>query len=95
VDDMHRVFAGNGVRLTVPYEVNDIATMFEFVEHGLAVTLTVEAFTAGHPDLRSVPIAGTPMVWTLALITPAPEQTTAAASELIGLLPRLGVTGDL
>jgi DNA-binding transcriptional LysR family regulator len=94
VDDMHRVFAGNGVRLTVPYEVNDIATMFEFVEHGLAVTLTIEAFAVDHPDLRSVPIAGTPLVWTLALITPAPEQTTAAANELIRLLPGLGVTGD-
>jgi DNA-binding transcriptional LysR family regulator len=93
VDDMHRVFAGKGIRLTVPYEVNDIPTMFEFVEHGLAVTLTVEAFAAGHPALRSVPIAGTPMVWTLALITPAPEQTTAAASELISLLPRREVTG--
>ena len=87
VEDMHRVFTGNNLRLTVPYEINDIATMFDFVEHGLAVTLSIEAFAAGRPNLRSVPIAGTPLVWTLALITPSREQTTAAARELISLMP--------
>jgi DNA-binding transcriptional LysR family regulator len=86
VELVDRVFAAAGVRRTVTYEVYDLGTTLDFVEQGLGVTLMIEALTAGRPDLRIVPIADRSLVWTLAVITPPEEKTTAAARELITLI---------
>jgi len=86
VEHVDRVFAATGTRRRVTCEVYDLGTTLDFVEQGLGVTLMIEALTAGRPDLRSIPIADKSMVWTLGVVTPPEEKTTAAARELITLL---------
>jgi DNA-binding transcriptional LysR family regulator len=88
VETVDRVFAAAGTARTVTYEVYDLGTTLDFVEQGLGVTLMIEALTAGRPGLRSIPIADKSLIWTLAVITPPEDQTTAAARELLTLLPR-------
>lgn len=86
VELVDRVFAAAGVRRTVTCEVYDLGTTLDFVEQGLGVTLMIEALTAGRPGLRTVPIAGRSLIWTLAVVTPPAERTTAAAQELLTLI---------
>jgi DNA-binding transcriptional LysR family regulator len=81
-----RIFAASGTERTVPYEVNDVAAMLDFVEQGLGVTLAFEALAVNRPNLRASPLAETSMVWRLGAITPPEEQTTPAARQLLSLL---------
>jgi len=87
VELVDRVFAAAGTQRTVTYEVYDLGTTLDFVEQGLGTTLMIEALTVGRPDLRTIPIADKSLVWTLAAVTPPEEKTTAAARELITLIP--------
>jgi DNA-binding transcriptional LysR family regulator len=80
-------FAATGTQRTVKYECSDLGTTLDFVEQGLGVTLMIEALNVGRPGLRTVPITDKSLVWTLAAITPPAEYTTAAAQELINLMP--------
>ena len=87
VELVDRVFAAAGTQRTVTYQVYDLGTTLDFVEQGLGVTLMIEALTVGRPDLRTIPIADQSLVWTLAAVIPPEEKTTAAARELINLIP--------
>jgi DNA-binding transcriptional LysR family regulator len=82
-----RAYAAIGTQRTVKYEVYDLCTTLDFVEQGLGITLMVEALNVGRSNLRTIPITDESLIWTLAVITPPEENTTAAAQELINLVP--------
>ncbi len=75
---LDQVFAGTGKRRRVPFEVNDLLTILDFVAHGQGVTLIQESLAASRPDLRAIPLAGQPMIWTLAAIVSRDHATPAA-----------------
>jgi DNA-binding transcriptional LysR family regulator len=52
-----RAFAAAGIRRTIVYEVNDVASVAEFVSNGLAVALVAPSVMAGS-DVALVPIRG-------------------------------------
>ena len=81
-----RVFAYTGQERRVPFEVNDVMTILEFVAHGLGVTLVQEYLATSRPDLRAIPLADPSMTWTLATIA-SRERATPAANAFISLLP--------
>jgi DNA-binding transcriptional LysR family regulator len=82
-----RVYAAGAAERNVPFEVNDVITMLEFVANGLGITLLPEHFASSHPDLRAIPLTGHTLTWTLAAVTPSSDRTTAAARALLQLLP--------
>jgi DNA-binding transcriptional LysR family regulator len=88
-----RVFAASGTERQVPFEVNDVAAMLDFIEHGIGVTLMVKELAANRPQLCTIPLAESGMVWRLGVIAPPDEQITPAARALLDLLeqsPELG-----
>ena len=85
-DYIGRIFQLAGRPGNVPYEVNDIATMLEFVEQNLGVALTVAAMTADRPALRAIPIADASFGWTVGAIALGPEQVAPAARAFMDLI---------
>jgi DNA-binding transcriptional LysR family regulator len=81
-----RIFTSAGQEQRVPFEVNDILTMLDFVAHGLGVTLAQEYLANSRPDLRAIRLSDRAMTWTLAAIVRR-ERVTPAARAFIGLLP--------
>ena len=55
-----RVFAGAGRERRVPFEVNEILAIMDFVAHGLGVSLVQEQLATSRPDLRAIPLAAGP-----------------------------------
>jgi DNA-binding transcriptional LysR family regulator len=82
-----RVFAQAGQERRVPFEVNDILTIMDFVAHGLGISLVQEHLATSRPDLRAIPLAGTDLTWTLAAIVNR-HRATPAAHAFLALLPQ-------
>jgi DNA-binding transcriptional LysR family regulator len=51
-----RAFAAAGVRRTIVYEVNDVASVIEFVANGLAVALIAPSLVVAGDDVALVPV---------------------------------------
>ena len=85
-EELDLVFAAAGAERRVPFEVNDILAILDFVAHGLGVTLLQEYLASSRPDLCAIPLADNTMTWSLAAVTPAGDRTTAAARALLDLL---------
>jgi DNA-binding transcriptional LysR family regulator len=51
-----RAFAAAGVARTIVYEVNDVASVVEFVSHGLAVAVIAPSLVVAGDDVALVPI---------------------------------------
>ena len=81
-----RVFARAGQERRVPFEVNDILAILDFVACGLGVTLVQECLATSRPDLRAIPLADTDLTWTLAAIV-SRHRATPAARAFLALLP--------
>jgi len=86
-----RVFAAAGTERKVPYVVNDLATIVEFVAAGLGVSFLQKDLVASQTHLVGIPLADKTLTWTLAAITPTPAQITAAATALLELCPQFVV----
>lgn len=84
---MDRVFARAGRQRRVPFEVNEILAIMDFVAHGLGVSLVQERLATSRPDLRAIPLAGTDLSWTLAAIV-SRHRATPAALAFLALLPQ-------
>ena len=84
---MDRVFARAGRERRVPFEVNEILAIMDFVAHGLGVSLVQEHLATSRPELRAIPLAGTNLTWTLAAIV-SRHHATPAADAFLALLPR-------
>lgn len=77
-----RAFAAAGVRRTIAFEVNDTATVVEFVRHGLAVALIPPSMAMGG-ELAFVPIRRHAPVFETFVATAAERRTSAATSALL------------
>lgn len=78
-----RAFAAAGVQRAVSIEVNDTASMIEFIRHGLAVGLLPPSFVDGLDDLVVVPIRRRAPRFDLAVASPSDRRLGAAARALL------------
>lgn len=78
-----RAFGLAGARRTVTYEINDIPSIVDFVEHGLAVAVLPPTFvTATAPGVRLVPIRRHAPVFTTSVATAHGRRLPTAARAL-------------
>ncbi|HEY2652189.1 MAG TPA: LysR family transcriptional regulator [Solirubrobacteraceae bacterium] len=78
-----RAFAGAGVRRTITYEVNDTASVIEFVRHGLALSLLPASFVEDTSELALIPLRGPPPEFVTAVAQPSNRPLPAAARALL------------
>ena len=83
-----RACAAAGVTRTVAYEVNDTASMIDFIQHGLAVGLLPASFIEGIAGVAAVPIRRHVPQFEVAIATPANRRLGAAARALLDLIDR-------
>jgi DNA-binding transcriptional LysR family regulator len=69
----------------VRYEINDIASVADFVEQDLAVAVMPPSFVLPHPDVRVVPITDAPM-FVVSLATPTGRAPSAASAALARII---------
>jgi DNA-binding transcriptional LysR family regulator len=78
-----RVFAAEGLTRTIAYEVNDTASVIEFVRHGLALGMLPASLIDRTDDVRLIPIRGRAPEFLTAIATPSNRRLTAAARALL------------
>jgi DNA-binding transcriptional LysR family regulator len=78
-----RAFAAAGVTRTITYEVNDTASLIEFVRHGLALSMVPTSLVDDREALRLIPIRGRPPEFLTAIATPSNRRLSAAAQALL------------
>ena len=77
-----RAFAAAGVTRTIAYEVNDTATMIEFIRNGLAIGMLPRSLVET-TELAFVPIRDHPPQFHTAIAAPANRQLSAAARAML------------
>jgi len=77
-----RAFAAAGVTRTILYEVNDTASVVEFIRHGLALGLLPASLVEDATGLATIPIRGRAPEFVTAIATPSDGRRTAAARAL-------------
>ncbi len=85
-----RAFAAAGVTRTVTYEVNDTATMLEFIRDGLAIGLLPRSFVETTGEIACVPIRDHPPHFQTAIAIPANRRLTAATRAMLQTISRAG-----
>lgn len=75
-------FAAAGLRRTVAYEINDTASIFDFVRQGLAVAIMAPSFTEDTSGIAFKPIRHHAPVFETSLAVPANRRPSAAATAL-------------
>lgn len=83
-----RAFASAGLTRTVTYEVNDTATMVDFVRNGLAIGMLPRSFVATTGDIAFVPIRRHAPQFQTAIAIPANRRLSAAANAMIDTIRR-------
>jgi DNA-binding transcriptional LysR family regulator len=83
-----RAFAAAGVRRTVAYELNDTASMIEFIQHGLAIGMLPPSFVNEIDAVTTVPIRRHAPQFELAIAAPADRRLGAAARALLDTIER-------
>jgi DNA-binding transcriptional LysR family regulator len=83
---MDRAFAAAGVTRTTTYEINDTASLIEFVRHGLALTMLPASLVADRDGLRLIPIRGRAPEFLTVIAAPSNRRPTAAAKALLNLI---------
>ena len=78
-----RSFAAAGVTRTVTYEVNDTATMIDFIRNGLAIGLLPRSLVETTGDIAFVPIRDHPPQFQTAIAIPANRLLTAATRAML------------
>jgi DNA-binding transcriptional LysR family regulator len=78
-----RAFAAAGAQRTVSFEVNDTASMIEFIRHGLAIGLLPPSFVEGLGEIVIVPIRHHVPRFTVAVASPSGRRPSAAALALL------------
>jgi DNA-binding transcriptional LysR family regulator len=77
-----RAFAAAGVARTVSFELNDSASVIEFVREGLGVALLPGPMAAIAPEVRQIPINDAAPSFDIYLAEPTGRRRTAAATAL-------------
>jgi DNA-binding transcriptional LysR family regulator len=83
-----RAFAAAGVHRTVTYEVNDTASMIEFISRGMAVGMLPASFADGSADIAFIPIRTHSPWFETALAVSATRRMSAAAGALLEMIKR-------
>jgi DNA-binding transcriptional LysR family regulator len=78
-----RAFAAAGVTRTITFEVNDTASVIEFVRHGLALSLLPASFVGDTSQLTLIPIRGRAPQFVTSIAAPSNRRLTAAAQALL------------
>lgn len=81
-------FADAGVTRTVTYEVNDIATMIEFIRNGLAVGMIPASLAETTDDIVCVAIRDHPPEFETALAVPSNRRLSAATQAMVDTIRR-------
>jgi DNA-binding transcriptional LysR family regulator len=77
-----RAFAAAGIARTVWFELNDSASVIEFVREGLGVALLPGSMAATAPEVHQIPIADAALSFDIFLAEPTGRRRTAAAAAL-------------
>ena len=77
-----RAFAAAGIARTVSFELNDSASVIEFVREGLGVALLPGPMAAIAPEVRQIPINDAAPSFDIYLAEPSGRRRTAAATAL-------------
>jgi DNA-binding transcriptional LysR family regulator len=77
-----RSFAAAGVTRAVTYELNDTASMIEFIRHGLAVGMLPTSLVDATADIAFVPIRDHPPEFQTAIATPSNRRLSAATTAM-------------
>jgi DNA-binding transcriptional LysR family regulator len=78
-----RSFAAAGVTRTITYEVNETATMVEFIRDGLAIGMLPRSLVETNSDIACVPIRDHPPQFQTAIAIPANRRLTAATRAML------------
>jgi DNA-binding transcriptional LysR family regulator len=81
-----QAFARAGAERTVRFEINETATIVEFVGAGAGVALLPQSMTVGRPDIATAAIEGEPILFRTLLAVPSQRRQTAAARTLADAL---------
>jgi DNA-binding transcriptional LysR family regulator len=71
-----------GLAGNVRLEVNDLATVLEFVAEGLGLAIVPEAAARSRPGLKRVALTGGDWTWTVSVVCTAPAPVNPAATVL-------------
>lgn len=83
-----RSFAAAGVTRTVTYEVNDTATMIDFIRNGLAIGLLPRSLVQTTDGIAFVPIRDHPPEFQTAIAIPANRLLAAATRAMLETIKR-------
>jgi DNA-binding transcriptional LysR family regulator len=88
-----RSFVAAGVHRTVAYEINDVATVFDFVRNGLAVAIMSPVqLTAPDPAVAFVPIRHHAPRFIISLATPEGRRASPATRAFVAMATRAART---
>ena len=77
-----RAFARAGLSRTIRHEINETATIVEFVRAGAGVALLPQSMTVSRADIVTAEIEGEPIIFRTLLAVPLRRRQTAAAKKL-------------
>jgi DNA-binding transcriptional LysR family regulator len=83
-----RAFAAAGLTRAITYEVNDTASLIDFIRHGLAVAMIPASLVDNPEGLAFIPLRDHPAEFVTAIATPSNRQPTAAARALFETIAR-------
>jgi DNA-binding transcriptional LysR family regulator len=78
-----RSFAAAGLTRTITYEVNDTATMVDFIRNGLAIGLLPRSLVETTGEIAFVPIRDHPTQFQTAIAIPANRRLSAATRAML------------
>jgi DNA-binding transcriptional LysR family regulator len=83
-----RAFAAAGVTRSITYEVNDTATMIEFIRNALAIGMLPPSLADSGDEIAFVPIRDHPPRFQTAIAIPANRRLSAATRALLETVER-------
>jgi DNA-binding transcriptional LysR family regulator len=83
-----RSFAAAGVTRTIAYEVNDTATMVEFIRNSLAIGLLPRSLVERADEIAFLPISDHPPQFHTAIAIPANRRLSAATRAMLETIER-------
>jgi DNA-binding transcriptional LysR family regulator len=83
-----RSFAAAGVTRSIAFEVNDTATMVEFIRNALAIGMLPRSLVEVEDDIAFVPIRDHPPQFQTAIAVPANRRLSAATAAMLETITR-------
>jgi DNA-binding transcriptional LysR family regulator len=87
-----RSFAAAGAHRTVAYEINDVATVVDFVRSGLAVAIMSPAQMRPDPEIALVPIRHHAPRFIISIATPEGRRASPATRAFVAMAARVAAT---